>query len=263
MQYCVFQLYAPLMSWGETAVGMERRSSPQPSKSAVIGLVAASLGIKREDDIRQGLLADRIGIGVKLVSPGIMIRDFHTIQIPRPSKKRRYFTRRDEVAVNPVKTGTILSKREYRCDSMAFIALWIKKPAPELNIESVNAALKNPVYQPYLGRKSCPPALPLMPRIVEADTMMSALDMMAFPEVSSLAVTGGEIKKYSTMSDTRIFYKKYISYYWDDDAVAGIEAENRTARYDQPADRKQWRFSLRHENSHHIERERDDVFQQN
>ncbi|HOO73419.1 MAG TPA: type I-E CRISPR-associated protein Cas5/CasD [Spirochaetota bacterium] len=259
----MFQLYAPLMSWGETAVGMERRSSPQPSRSAVIGLVAASLGIKREDDRRQILLAEKIGVGVKLLSPGIMIRDFHTIQIPQPLKKRPFFTRRDEVTGNSMKTGTVLSKREYRCDSMAFVALWINSPVPELTVESISAALKKPVYQIYFGRKSCPPALPLMPYIVEADTMRSALDRTAFPEVSSLAVTEKEMKKHAAMSDSRIFNKKYIAYYWDDNAAAGIEAENRTARYDQPADRTQWRFSLRHENSHHIQRERDDVFQPN
>ncbi|HLD44337.1 MAG TPA: CRISPR-associated protein Cas5, partial [bacterium] len=50
MDYLVFQLRAPLSAWGETAVGEYRPTSNYPSNSALLGLLAAALGIDREDE---------------------------------------------------------------------------------------------------------------------------------------------------------------------------------------------------------------------
>ncbi len=41
--YLVFQLYAPLAAWGGQAVGQERPSDDHPSRSALLGLLAAAL----------------------------------------------------------------------------------------------------------------------------------------------------------------------------------------------------------------------------
>ena len=48
--FLVFQLYGALASWGDIAVGEYRPSQGHPSKSAITGLLAAALGIEREDD---------------------------------------------------------------------------------------------------------------------------------------------------------------------------------------------------------------------
>ncbi|WP_295540003.1 CRISPR-associated protein Cas5, partial [Thiolapillus sp.] len=48
--YLVFQLYAPLASWGGQAVGQERPSDDHPGRSALLGLLAAALGIRREEE---------------------------------------------------------------------------------------------------------------------------------------------------------------------------------------------------------------------
>ena len=97
MRYLVFQCYAPLVSWGEIAIGLERHSSRQPSKSAIIGLLAAALGIKRDDNQRMEALIKAIGFAVKMVSGGIVLKDFHTAQVPRSERKTVYHTRRDEL----------------------------------------------------------------------------------------------------------------------------------------------------------------------
>jgi len=47
--YLVFQLYGPLASWGDIAVGETRPSALTPSRSAILGLLAAALGLKRPD----------------------------------------------------------------------------------------------------------------------------------------------------------------------------------------------------------------------
>ena len=48
--YLVMRLYAPLASWGEIAVGEVRHSANYPSKSALLGLLGAALGVRRDDD---------------------------------------------------------------------------------------------------------------------------------------------------------------------------------------------------------------------
>ena len=49
--YLVFQLYGQLASWGDIAVGETRPSALTPTKSAILGLVAAALRLKRPDTI--------------------------------------------------------------------------------------------------------------------------------------------------------------------------------------------------------------------
>ena len=50
METLVFQLHAPLSSWGEAAVGEYRPSAEYPSQSAIHGLLGAALGVDRADD---------------------------------------------------------------------------------------------------------------------------------------------------------------------------------------------------------------------
>ncbi len=49
-QYLVFRLYGPLASWGLPAVGGDRQTGIAPSRSAILGLLSASLGINRKDE---------------------------------------------------------------------------------------------------------------------------------------------------------------------------------------------------------------------
>jgi CRISPR system Cascade subunit CasD len=49
MEYLLFRLYGPLASWGEIAVGESRHTATYPGKSALLGLLAAALGIRRDD----------------------------------------------------------------------------------------------------------------------------------------------------------------------------------------------------------------------
>ena len=50
MDYLVVQLQAPISAWGETAVGEYRPTANYPSESALLGLLAAALGIDRADE---------------------------------------------------------------------------------------------------------------------------------------------------------------------------------------------------------------------
>ncbi len=259
MKYCVFRLYGPLVSWGDVAVGGERRSFAFPSKSAIVGLVAAALGIRRDDEERLHHLSENIGFGVKVISPGIMIRDFHTAQAPDEDRKVRFYTRKDEMTLNPEKLNTILSRREYRCDSMAHAAVWLKNADGSLSIEDIRDALLKPVYHLYLGRKSCPPALPLHPQLIESKDIKSALDKAAFPLVSSVTASSEKQRDYFERSEQRIFEKSHILYHWEKDAGQGLDYTQKTVCYDFPLSRKRWQFAPREDYLYVEERRDDDV----
>ncbi|MBU1741588.1 MAG: CRISPR-associated protein Cas5 [Proteobacteria bacterium] len=49
-EFLLFRLYGPLASWGGIAVGEYRPTDAHPSKSAVLGLLAAAAGVDRADD---------------------------------------------------------------------------------------------------------------------------------------------------------------------------------------------------------------------
>ena len=96
-EYLMMRLYGPMASWGEIAVGKTRRSSVQPSRSALLGLLGAALGIDRNDESKQQSLSGAYRFGVKLEAAGTPLRDFHTTEICRPSRKITFRSRRQEL----------------------------------------------------------------------------------------------------------------------------------------------------------------------
>ncbi len=88
------------------------------------------------------------------------MRDYHTVQVPASQSKVTYRTRRDELNAPRKVINTILSSRDYRCDGLWTVAVWLT-PQAELTLEEMEQALKTPHFPLYLGRKACPPAAPL------------------------------------------------------------------------------------------------------
>lgn len=252
MQFCVFRLYAPLSSWGDIAVGMERRSYYQPSKSAVVGMVAAALGIERTEEDTYRQLFDSIGFGLKLINPGDSIVDYHTSQVPKKGKKVNYRTRRDEIFANPEKGNTVLSSREYRCDSLSIIALWKRLDDERgYSLKEIQNALLFPEFYLYLGRKSCPPALPLEPQIIIADTLKDALQDAEFgPVISPISDKEHDIQTANKIEDRIFRSAQNPMCFWEDCRNSGFQTWTKcTEKYDRPINRDRWQFGLRYEYS--------------
>ena len=96
--YLIFQLYGPLVAWGEQAVGEARNSATRPGRSALLGLLAAALGLRRDDEAGQQRLAESLKFGVKTCTMGTVLKDYHTSQVPPHDKKaKHWYTRRDEL----------------------------------------------------------------------------------------------------------------------------------------------------------------------
>ena len=174
--YLLFQLYGPLQSWGGVCPGEIRDTWTHPSKSGALGLLAGALGVERHDEQALHALAKGYWFAVRQDLPGAPLLDFHTAQT-RPGKRGRFATRRDELT-RDLKPGesplTILSTRHYLQDSLFTVCLRPVDDAPPHTLGELAHALAYPVFAPYLGRKSCPPALPFAPRIVEAESLAEA-----------------------------------------------------------------------------------------
>lgn len=252
MQFLLFQIYAPLVSWGEIAVGGERQSSRHPSKSAIIGLVSAALGIKREEEERLNTLAESLGIAVQLYSGGSVLKDFHTAQVPKKENKMVHHTRRSELLAPQDKIGTILSRREYRCDALSVVAIYLKKTHSEYSLQVIESALREPHFHLYFGRKSCVPALPLEPKQIDAASLKDAFGeycVGAFkkPLLPIADNTLNWLKDAFEQYPEKTLSGNTISYFWEDDVEPGLTVLQSVERYDQPISRKRWQFTSRRE----------------
>jgi CRISPR system Cascade subunit CasD len=227
--YLVFHLYGPMAAWGDIAVGEYRPSFAHPSKSAIIGLLAAALGIRRDEEERQKALAEACPYAVRVDAMGTLLRDYHTIQVPSSGtgrNRRTFCTRRAEIAETEL--NTILSSRDYRCDAVYTVAITLGDGST-FSIAELAASLRKPVFTLYLGRKSCPLAFPLSPQIIPAETVKDAMNKVPVPK---------ELKD--------LIQEKSSLVYWEGEQ-GGYECEQVITRRDAPLSRKRWQFSDRKE----------------
>lgn len=189
--YLVFQLYGPLMSWGDVAVGEERPSRPWPTRSGVIGLLAAALGIRRGEEARLAALDRGLGLAVRMDAPGLRLRDFHTVQVAKePKKKSWYSCRADELRADDSWISTILSHREYLQDAHFTACLWRREDGGP-SLAELERALREPELTPYLGRKACPAGLPFSPSLASHADPLAALAAYALsPEIGPFLSPG-------------------------------------------------------------------------
>jgi CRISPR system Cascade subunit CasD len=105
-----------------------------PTKSGVVGLLAAALGRKRDaplDDLNE------LHFGVRVDQEGSVLRDFH---------------------VAKSETDSYLTYRDYLADAIFLVGL---ESEDNRFLEELDQALRAPAFPLFLGRRSCPPTLPL------------------------------------------------------------------------------------------------------
>ncbi|WP_097968266.1 type I-E CRISPR-associated protein Cas5/CasD [Streptomyces sp. or20] len=138
MSVLTLLLAGPLQSWGASARFTRRTTEAAPTKSGVIGILAAAQGIQRGDDDRLAELA-ALRFGVRIDQPGTRVRDFQTAHHRVTGKSMP------------------LSERFYLADAVFTAAV----EGDHTLLTALHNALRNPVYPPFLGRRSCPPARPV------------------------------------------------------------------------------------------------------
>ncbi|MGW5820063.1 type I-E CRISPR-associated protein Cas5/CasD [Streptomyces noursei] len=150
----LLRMAAPLQAWGnERGVIDRRETSPHPTKSGILGLLAAALGRQRGEPI-DDLAA--LKVGVRIDQPGSILRDFHTASDYRghnlpaatvDGKGKQATTQKER----------LISERFYLQDA-AFLAA---VSGPATFMRQLRDAVKRPAYPLALGRRACPPTFPL------------------------------------------------------------------------------------------------------
>jgi CRISPR system CASCADE complex protein casD len=153
----LLRLAAPLQAWGTESKFESRRTQREPSKSGVIGMLAAALGLRRDADLSE-LTALRFGVRVD--REGKVIRDFHTAQAVKAVKAAK-----KDKNEEPEKIGYVTS-RYYLSDAVFLVGLESEDHAL---LKKIETALRTPCFPLFLGRRSCPPTLPLVLGLREKD----------------------------------------------------------------------------------------------
>ncbi|PWE32211.1 type I-E CRISPR-associated protein Cas5/CasD [Maritimibacter sp. 55A14] len=173
--YLVFTLSATIGAMGDLA-GHERRGSHLwPGRSAVTGLLGAALGLRREDDFSD---LDELGLAVAPFVSGSehVVRDYHTVETVPSAKARHPNSRPEALRMAGRTTNTTITLRDYRTGLLFGVALWGGG-----KLEHLRAALEEPVFALYFGRKSCPLSAPVAPRLISERSPEAALAHVRLP----------------------------------------------------------------------------------
>jgi CRISPR system Cascade subunit CasD len=189
-------IYAPFASWGMEAVGEMRGSQQHATRSAILGLVGAALGVRRDDADTLLQLDNGYGVAVRVDCAGDSLSDYHTAQSAPAKLFRRAAprTRRELLergrAADELKT--VLSRRSYRVGSLHRVVLWQAGAGP-WTLEQVAAALSRPQFVVFAGRKANPLGRPMNPQVVSADSLEAAFrllfDSTTTPDVPAVPAT--------------------------------------------------------------------------
>ena len=76
MATLLLRLAAPLQSWGVSSKFEIRETTKEPTKSGVIGLVAAALGRSRDESVED---LSCLKFGVRIDQEGELLRDFQMV----------------------------------------------------------------------------------------------------------------------------------------------------------------------------------------
>ncbi|APU16634.1 MULTISPECIES: type I-E CRISPR-associated protein Cas5/CasD [Actinoalloteichus] len=145
---------APMQSWGARSQHIHRDTAREPTKSGVVGVLAAAMGVPREDTEKITALAE-LSLGVRVDREGLVERDFHTAQnVPN---------------TEGLGHRTVISHRYYLSDAVFLVVLEAEGADQEALLRRAEAGLRAPAWPLYFGRKAFVPARPLLHASEPAD----------------------------------------------------------------------------------------------
>lgn len=136
MKTLLLKFAGPLQSWGTDSKFETRYTDFYPSKSAVIGMIAASFGYRRDEDEKIKKLND-LDFAVRVDQRGNLLRDYQIATAYKPDGRfeRNYVT-----------------NRYYLEDAVFVVAIG----GEDDFIDKIEQSLKNPYFQTFFGKRSNP-----------------------------------------------------------------------------------------------------------
>lgn len=154
--YLALYFDAPLQSWGYASKFDRRTSLAHPTRSGVIGLLCAALGVDRTDTHGLARL-DALTVTVYAFTMGGRLTDYHTIgggYDPATQSGSICTTGEGKVRQKNGQSIAVITYREY-LEGSRFGAV---VSADATLVDELAAAVRNPVWGVWLGRKACIPA---------------------------------------------------------------------------------------------------------
>ncbi len=174
-QFLIIKLDGVMQGWGGHTYEDWRPTELFPTRSGLLGLLGACLGIDRQDIERLNALAVSVCFTIRADCraddtgkpiASLRLCDYHTIEHARKvdgSENK-----------NPVQ-----SYRWYLFDTLFTVAIEATIDA-KVTLDEIAEALKKPVYTPFLGRRSCPISCPLLePGLSEPFEAVNAKEAIA------------------------------------------------------------------------------------
>lgn len=155
-QTLLLRLAGPLQSWGGRSQFNRRDTNSEPTKSGVVGLLAAAQGRRRQDRIEDLL---ELSFGVRTDQPGSLLHDYHTVSDLRGRPLLSAAVNRSgaQKPTSPAKL-THITHRFYLQDAVFVAAV----SGPTSTLVTLRKALRQPAFPLALGRRACVPTQPLV-----------------------------------------------------------------------------------------------------
>ncbi len=194
--FLILKLQGPMQAWGEHTFEGLRPSANFPTRSGLLGLLGACLGIMRNNRESLQQLAESVAMAVRVDTRRIISSD-GTLRILRMVKTTDYHTVKDarEDYIGLKKHDTIQTWREYLYDAEFTVALW-NQTSPSVSLDEIEKAVRLPKFTPYLGRRSCPLTRPLF------EARLSSVDVLQ--ALKNIAPHGGTIYSETEVGDRMI-----------------------------------------------------------
>ncbi len=137
MKTLLLKLGGPMQSWGTSSHFETRTTDYYPSKSGLVGMIAACFGYRRDDDEKIQRLND-LDFAVRIDQEGALGKDYHIATKTKPNGTFEKF---------------YVTNRYYMEDAVFVVSL---SHEDSQWMDEIETALRYPYFQPFMGRRSCP-----------------------------------------------------------------------------------------------------------
>ena len=137
MSVLLLRLAGPLQAWGSSSKFNTRSTDREPTKSGVLGMIASAMGRSRGESIDD---LNDLRFGIRVDQEGELLRDFHMTHHPEDAKL------------------IFVTDRHYLSDALFVVGL----EGDDKLLHNIECAIKSPEYPLFLGRRACPPTVPIV-----------------------------------------------------------------------------------------------------
>lgn len=217
--YLALLLDGPLQSWGFASRFERRTTGLHPTKSGIIGLICAAMGLAKGSPEEREFLPE---LGASKMTSITIPRETQSRGSPMPLIRLEDYhtvlgTRRASGNMNP---DAVVTRREYLLDARFGVIL----EAPRFLLERAAAALADPVWGVWLGRKNCIPAEPISRGLfdTEAEALRVLVGERPIIEFTTVIEVNAFAEGTDSLSDQPVSY--------GDGSSSGVERRRFAAR---------------------------------